>query len=159
MWRIHKQRYEATDAAGSRLVSGRYHKGGDDFPPRETFPVIYTSLSPETSLAELVRHTAAETLPHLNGYRLTEIAATLARVVDCTNPDLLGVTEEDLMVDTSFHITRRIGEAVNAGGYEAARVPSASLLGDNLIIFPRNLQSSSHLRPVRSRDPRLRYTI
>lgn len=103
-----------------------------------------------------MRHTAPETLPHLNNYRLTEIEVDLQRVVDCTEPDLMNLTAEDLVGDSSYRITQCLGDAVSASGCEAARVPSASLLGENLIIFPRNLTGQSNLKVVRSRDPRLR---
>ena len=156
VWRVHKQRYEATDATGSLLVSGRYHRGLDDFQSEDTFPALYTSLSPEISLAELVRHTDAATLPNLNNYRLTELAVTLQQVVDCTDPERLGLTFHEMLESTSFYYTQEIGAAVSSVGYEAARVTSASRLGHNLVIFPNNLRSGSRITVIGSRDPRLR---
>lgn len=40
-------------------------------------------------------------------------------------------------------------------GSEAILVPSATLLGDNLIVFDRNLRKSSRIDVVSSIDPRL----
>ena len=41
------------------------------------------------------------------------------------------------------------------GSLEGLIVPSATRLGDNLILFPENLRASSRIEIVSSRDPRL----
>jgi hypothetical protein len=70
---------------------------------------LYTSLSPEISMAELMRHLTADMLPFLNSYRLTELAVDLSFVVDCTNPALIGLTLEDLVGDLSYEYTGNRG--------------------------------------------------
>lgn len=155
-WRIHKQRYRATDPRGSLIVSGRYHRGADQFDPDKTFPVLYTSLSPETSLAELIRHIDAVMLPMLNAFRITTLAFELSEIVDLRDPESVDLARDSLVDDRSIGCTQAIGAAANARGAEGLLVPSASLLGDNLIIFPENLKDSSQIRIVESRDPRLR---
>jgi RES domain-containing protein len=154
-WRIHRQRYAATDPGGSLKVSGRYHRGADRFAPEETWPALYLALDPETALGELVRHITPELLPHLNGYRVSELSVTLEAVVDCRDAALLGVSPAALVHDRDLGVTQQIGAAVVAAGFEGLFVPSATALGDNLVVFPANLQASSRLYLVSERNPRL----
>lgn len=154
-WRIHRQRYVATDPGGSLKTSGRYHRGADRFAAEATWPALYLALSPETALGELVRHITPELLPHLNGYRISELAVTLEAVVDCRDAALLGVSPAALVDDRDLETTQQIGAAAVALGFEGVLVPSATALGDNLIVFPTNLRSGSKLDVMSGRDPRL----
>lgn len=80
-WSIHKQHYRADDPGGSLKVSGRYHRGLDAFPESMVWRALYVALSPETALAELVRHVAAELLTLLNDYLLTALKVELRTVL------------------------------------------------------------------------------
>jgi RES domain-containing protein len=154
-WRIHRQRYQATDSGGSLKVSGRYHRGADRFAADETWPALYLALSPETALGELIRHVTPELLPHLNGYRISELAVELEAVVDCRDVALLGLQSAALVNDHDVELTQQIGAAIVATGHEGLLVPSATGLGDNLVVFPTNLRPASRLDVGSSRDPRL----
>jgi RES domain-containing protein len=154
-WRIHRQRYAATDPGGSLKVSGRYHRGADRFAPEATWPALYLALDPETALGELVRHITSELLSHLNGYRISELAVTLEAVIDCRDAVRLGLAPAALVDDRDLETTQRIGAAVVAAGFEGLLVPSATALGDNLVVFPVQLRERSRLEIVGSRDPRL----
>jgi hypothetical protein len=57
--------------------------------------------------------------------------------------------------DTDYETTQALGAAANSRGLEGLLVPSATRLGDNLIVFPHNLRSESRIDVVSSRDPRL----
>jgi hypothetical protein len=57
--------------------------------------------------------------------------------------------------DTDYEATQAIGAAAFADGLEGLLVPSATRLGDNLILFPDNLRAGSRIEVVSSRDPRL----
>jgi RES domain-containing protein len=154
-WRIHRQRYLATDPGGSLKVSGRYHRGTDRFAAGEAWPALYLALSPETALGELVRHLTPELLPHLNGYRISELAVSLEGVADCRDAMMLGVSADVLLGDVDYTVTQQLGAAVVEAGLEGLLVPSATELGDNLVIFPEQLREGSRLTIVKSRDPRL----
>lgn len=155
-WRIHKQKYVATDPGGSRRVSGRYHRGSDRFSASQIWAALYLATRPEISLAELFRHITPELFPFLNDYRLSEIALDLTAVVDCRQPEALQVPLALLMDDGDYEVTQRIGKIVYAQGFEGMLVPSATALGDNLILFPLNIRGTSRMEIISSRDPRLR---
>ncbi len=111
--------------------------------------------APEICLGKIYRHLTPELLPSLNDFRLSELLANVQRVVDCRDPDPLGLTPGDLSHDTDYRATQALGAAADRSALEGLLVPSATGLGDNLILFPQNLLSSSRVRVVSSRDPRL----
>lgn len=116
---------------------------------------LYLALSPEVSLGEVLRHFTPELLPQLNEYRLSELDVELETVLDCRDPAAFGLSAEDLIRDFDFTMTQEIAAAAIAQGAEGILVPSASGLGDNLVVFPAQLRSGSRLAVVGSRDPRL----
>ena len=91
----------------------------------------------------------------LNEYRLTELEVELAAVLDCRDAAALGLTPGDLVRDYDFIVPQEIAVAAIAKGAESVLVPSATKLGDNLVVFPNQVQGFSRLVVVGSRDPRL----
>lgn len=154
-WRFHRRTYGPTDAAGALLVSGRYHRGSDQFPRSQVWAALYLALSPEVSLGEVLRHSSPQLVPQLNEYRLSELEVELKAVLDCRDAAALGLSLEDLTRDYDFAITQEVAAAAIAQGAEGILVPSATGLGDNLVVFPAQLHSTSRLAVVGSRDPRL----
>lgn len=154
-WRAHRRKYAATDPGGSLRVSGRYNRGLDRFPDDEVWATLYLALGPEVCLGEVFRHITPDLLPFLNDYRLTELSVELTSILDCRRPAALGLTLSDLEHDTDYTITQGIAGAAIARGAEAILVPSATRLGDNLIVFPPRLLPTSRILIVGSRDPRL----
>jgi RES domain-containing protein len=154
-WRAHKRKYPATDPGGSLRVSGRYNRGADHFSEREVWPALYLSLAPEVCLGEVLRHISAELLPLLNDYRISQLRLQLAVVVDCRDLRTVGLTLDGLCPDTDFSAAQQLAAVAIARGAEAILVPSATRLGDNLIVFPCNLRPSSTITLVASRDTRL----
>ena len=152
-WRMHKQRYDAISAEGSLRVSGRYHRGGDHFPPAAVFAALYLALAPEVCLGEILRHVTPALLPLLNGYRITAIAVAVTAVADCRDLERLRLTPDALWHDTDYRLPQALAAAAVAAGREGMLVPSATRLGDNLILFPDNLRAASHLAVIDSRDP------
>lgn len=152
---MHKRRYSATDAGGSRKVSGRYNRGLDLFHENEVWTALYLALGAEICLGEVSRHITPDLLPQLNGYRLSELAVRLAAVLDCRDMAVLGLQPTDLWHDTDCSIPRVLAAAAIAQGVEGILVPSATRLGDNLIIFPELLRANASLEIVGERDPAL----
>jgi RES domain-containing protein len=154
-WRMHKRKYLATDAGGSRKVSGRYNQGLDLFPEREVWPALYLALGAEVCLGEILRHVEPEILPSLNDYRMTELTVQLSAVLDCRHITTIGLRSTDLWHDTDCRIPRLLAGAARARHLEGILVPSATRLGDNLIVFVDQLRPESSLVIVSERDPAL----
>ncbi|MGI8857324.1 MAG: RES family NAD+ phosphorylase [Thermomicrobiales bacterium] len=152
---MHKRQYSATDASGSRKFSGRYHRGLDLFPAADVWAALYLALGPEVCLGEILRHITSDLLPQLNGYRLSEVAVTLTAVLDCRDSTLLGLEHRDLWHDTDCYIPRLLAEAAMARGVEGMLVPSATRLGDNLIVFTDQMRADASLAVIGERDPAL----
>ena len=154
-WRFHHHRYSATDASGSLQVSGRYHRASREFPEDQSWVALYLALSPEASLGEVMRHFGPDLLPQLNEYRLTELDVEVEAVLDCRDARALGLAADALVGDYDFTVTREIAAAAIAKEAEGILVPSATGLGENLVVFASQLRSSSRLAVVESRDARL----
>jgi RES domain-containing protein len=158
-WRIHNLKYPAEDPGGARLVSGRYNRGLDMMPEislEQVFGALYLATGPEIAIAELVRHLPENSsLRYLNNYRLSELCVQMSEVLDCRDPGRLELTLEDMCHDTDYRITQEIGATVFAAGLEGLLVPSATRLGDNLILFPVHLRGGSRIEMISSRHPRL----
>lgn len=158
VWRIHAVCYAATDAGGSLRQSGRYHHGMDRYSESETWPALYTALTPDAcvleALGENVKEFSPEALEHLNDCWLTELDVDIGAVLNCTEPGLLGLTREDIVNDSEYRYTQAIGAAANSAGHEGLLVPSATEASNNLVIFPRNLRPGSTITVVHSHDPR-----
>jgi hypothetical protein len=94
--------------------------------------------------------------PHEFGdYRFTEIWAQLEVVIDCRNPEALGLSPDRLLGARDYSAGQALAAAACQRGAEGVLVPSATRLGDNLIVFPHLLRSDSVLVVVRSVDPQL----
>ncbi len=143
------------DPAGSLKVSGRFNRGLDHFPVEETWSVLYLALGRDVALAEMIRHLTPELLLRVRNKRLSELQLDLCLVIDCRDLARLGVSPDDFFHDTNYRIPQELGKAAYARGVEAMLVPSATLLGDNLIVFNRNLAESARITVIGSVDPRL----
>jgi hypothetical protein len=152
VWRGHRRRFSALDHMGSLLFSGRYHQAADDFPVDQTWPALYTAVGLHVALGEIQRNTGGS---ELNDYRFTELWVELAAALDCHDLDAMGLQLIDLIGEDSYDVPRGIAFAAMQTGMEAILVPSATRLGDNLILFPDRLRLDSVLVEVRSVDPNL----
>jgi hypothetical protein len=155
VWRMHKRRYPPAEVGGAIKVSGRYNRGLDQFSEDESFGALYLATGPEICLGEVYRHITPDLLPSLNDYRLSELSVSLSAIHDCRNPKRMGLSLDDLTHDTDYEITQSIGAAADGEGFEGLLVPSATRLGDNLVLFPDRLGAQSTISVVSSRDPRL----
>lgn len=136
-------------------VSGRYNRGRDRFPPEQSWAALYLALDAETCLAELMRHITPVLLPTLNDYRLSQIDVALSAVADIQRPSECGIDVARLVDDWDYALPQALAREAFAQGCEAMLVPSATLLGNNIVVFPQNLHDDSGLMMNSSRDPRL----
>ena len=149
VWRVHWRGVQPTDWSLALRTSGRYHRGLDLFRPDQTWPALYTSLEPEIAIWEMVRRSAARSLAYLANNLLSELEVELTRVLDLSDPGVVGLTATDL-TGPEHAVCQELAAAAWARGAEALLVPSAALPGSNLVILPSNLQSPASLRFVRS---------
>jgi len=91
----------------------------------------------------------------LNDYRITELDVALPSVLDCRDPSVLGVTLDALLAEGNYSLTQRLGAAALAREVEGLIAPSATRLGDTLVLFPPRLRGRSQLAVVAYLEPRL----
>jgi hypothetical protein len=149
VWRVHWREVAPTDWRLSLRSSGRYHRGLDLFPPDQAFPSLYTSLAPEVAIWEMVRRNAARNLAYLQNNVLSEIELDLTRVLDLSDPAVVGLALSEL-TGPNHELCQDLAAAAMAGGYEGLVVPSAALPGLNLVLLPQNLPDPPPIRVVRS---------
>src|SRR5947209_16638109 len=133
VWRVHWREVEPLDWSLSLRTSGRYHRGLDLFPPEQTFPVLYASLAPEIALWEMVRRSAARNLVYLKNNVLSELVVALSRVIDLTDPSVIGLTRVEL-TGADHRRCQALAAAAVARCDDGILVPSAALPGSNLVI-------------------------
>jgi hypothetical protein len=153
VWRGHRRRYDALDPSGSLLRSGRFHRARDQFPEGPTWPALYTACDLAVALGEIQRSIVRQ--DDLTDFRFTEIWVQFDRVLDCRNLAELETRDEELFDDFDYTSGQALARAALDRGVEALLVPSATRLGDNLIIFPHLRRPGSVLVEVRSIDPNL----
>lgn len=151
VWRVHWREVAPADWGLTLRSSGRYHRGLDLFPPNQAFPALYTSLAPEIALWEMVRRSAARNLGYLRNNVLTELDVDLGRVLDLSDPAVVGLTREE-MTGPDHGACQEIAAAGVAHGFQGLLVPSAALPGSNLVIFPLNLPEPLPVRAIRSME-------
>lgn len=110
------------------------------------------SLDLGASLGEIVRRGANL---DLNEIRFTEIEVALATVADCRDLSALGVDPVALFDDWDYSAGQALANVMRRVGAEGMLVPSASRVGDNLVVFPDLLRPASTLNVVRTVDPKL----
>ncbi|HBY45982.1 MAG TPA: RES family NAD+ phosphorylase [Thermomicrobiales bacterium] len=161
-WRHHAAAREATNSAGSIKFSGRYNRGHDQFDPAECWEALYLSLGRDIVLGELIKHLGEDgkpQFPRLRNRRISKLYLELANVVDCRDVSSFGLQKHDLSGDDgsgeeqAYLIGHAIAGAAVLLGHEAMLVPSATLLGDNVIVFPANPRHSSRIAVIESVDP------
>lgn len=66
----------------------------------------------------------------------------------------MGLTLDDIVHDTEYRLTQEIGAASVALGVEGILVPSATLLGENLVLWVSHFRPTSRIEVLSSEDPR-----
>ena len=133
---------------GSKRHGGRWNPVG--------VAAVYSSLTPETAMAEALAHVRYYQLPiHRALPRLfVALRFELSQVLDLSSQAALGelgVTPQEIDCDwrrsskmASQPMTQALGQAAAAAGVEAIIVPSvADREGKNLVVFRTNLLRSS----------------
>lgn len=95
------------------------------------------------------------TFAGLRGYRYSELWLQLEAVFDVRDEAALGLTPGALTRDDDLVLPRLIARTARDLGAEAILVPSASLVGDNAILFLDLLRPDSVIEVTRSLEPNL----
>lgn len=174
-YRGHARIYLPTDFTGSSMYAGRLHElpsaqigTGQD---RRTG---YLAIEEVTALGEIIRHQEAFTdmsdaaamkaaaernVVYLSTRRLTRLELSFSKIRDARNLDALGISRDAFFVDGVWdaggYISQALGQACRLSGDEGVMVPSATRLGDSLILFLENKLASSQIHQGPSRDPSL----
>lgn len=154
-WRMHASRYSADDPGGAFKYSGRYHRGKDLFSEDQVFPALYLATAPEVTLGEKQRHLTSANLPQMRHQVLSELHVSLQAACDIRGPEGIGISSESLMDDHNYTFPQSVSAALRDRGAEALLVPSATLLGANLVVFSDRLLAGSSLEVIASRETRL----
>ena len=94
-------------------------------------------------------------LPQMKNQVLSEFRVRLQTVYDLSKPEELGIDHRDLVDDRNYSFPQSVSAALRNQGAEAFLVPSATLLGINLVVFPDRLRDGSSLEILESRKTRL----
>lgn len=87
--------------------------------------------------------------------RLSRLSVQVGAILDCRDVGAMGLTPDDLLHDPGYHVTQQIGPASVALGVEGILVPSATLLGDNIVFWVSRLHSASRIVVLSNEHPRL----
>lgn len=88
---------------------------------------------------------ATRTLARMSFIPWSGSVFSLSRCLDCRDIDALGLTLETLLDDLAYDAGHALGLAAVRRGAEGILVLSATRAGDNLILFPDNLQPTSRI--------------
>ena len=121
------------------------------FSADQCWAALYTSLTPEVAVWEMVRRSAARNLDYLRNNVLTELDIDVEVVLDATEPASIGLQIADL-TGSNPSACRQLALAVIREGCEGLLVPSAAMQGTNLVLFPNNLPSPLPAAVVGSRS-------
>ncbi len=128
--------FDPRSGDGARRQGGRFN-------PPHSFPVLYLCLTQPCVVAELSKQAERQGLSvdDLLPRELWQITCDLTNVLDLTSPDVrsgLDLSVEDLVRD-DYRLTREIGEAAHAHGFQALKSVSATGVDEVLAIFPERL--------------------
>lgn len=154
-WRLHASRYAPGDPGGSYRVSGRYNRGRDFFDEGAVFPALYLATTPEVAMGEKQRHLTSGNLPQMKNQVLSEFRVRLRAVYNLSKPEEAGIDGEALVEDHDYSFSQSLSAKLRDRGAEALLVPSATLLGNNLVVFPDRLHDGSSLEVLATRETRL----
>lgn len=144
-WRHAAPQYEPTSGAGARSHGGRWN-------PPNSFDTLYLALDRATAAREFRRMAEKAGLP-LEGFlprRLHRYRVDVRNLVDLRSEAALadvGLTLARVQADDPTHC-RAVGAAAHQLGSEGILAPSATGIGEVLVIFGDRLGPDSRIDPI-----------
>ena len=142
---ISKEYKNPLSAEGSKKASGRWHIKGE-------FEALYLSESRKVCIEELKRRVDDDTLIE-NLFDIFKIEINVSKILDLTSKESLEILEigENQLLSGSIYelnevrLPNNLARTAYKLGFEGILVKSASLIGNNVIIFPENLLKESRI--------------
>jgi hypothetical protein len=141
-WRVHNP---ANDPLIPGDASGRFNRGPYDVAAGEaSWLALYLSDSEVVAAYEYIRtlkRTLGARLASLQELAASEVEVDLQKVLVLTDPQVIGMTEAQLLLEVDFSgpipvDPQLIALAAREKGAEAIIAPSATRRGQNIILFP-----------------------
>lgn len=87
-------------------------------------------------------------LANITDCYLTELSVSLSYALDWRDLAALDIVADQLLDDRNYTLGHQLASAALALGAEAIVVPSATRVGDNLIVLTQNLRPTAHIAVV-----------
>lgn len=138
----YRQVFSGTDVLKANIRGGRWNPPGVE--------AIYCSLKSQTAAAEIDYLISRQPIP-INKPRVTyKLAIELSKVADFRSVSLLeccGIRSEKLMSD-DLVTSQLVGGAVAWLGCGGMLIPSARVVGTNIVVFTNNLMPVDAVEPA-----------
>jgi hypothetical protein len=135
LWRMHERCYPAEDPGGPVWCRDGTTARSTGSPSEKRFPLCTSPQDRRSAWGNLpAPHARAVAVPER--FPLSKLLASVQRVVDCRDPNPLGLTSGDLSHVTDYRTTQALGTAADRRSLEG-------------------LLAGSRLRVASGRDPRL----
>ena len=143
---IARQYNDPLSTEGNEKVSGRWHIKGE-------FNSLYLSDSKKVCIEELKRKVDDEIIIE-NLFNIFELEINFSLILDLTSQEnlkILDLTEDDLLAGTVYRsdeigLPNILARAAHESGFEGILVKSATMTGNNIILFPKNQLVKSSIK-------------
>lgn len=134
---------------GAQTQGGRWN-------PANSFPALYLALSEDTAAAEFYRRAAGENRSpdDLLPRRLHTYTVRLSAILNLTDKDVLDGLDifKDDLASNDRSLCNALGDAAHYVGFEGIRAPSATGVGEVLVVFWDRLKAGSTVEPIAFKD-------
>lgn len=135
---IAKQYNDPLSTKGNEKVSGRWHIKGE-------FNALYLSDSKKVCIEELKRKVEDELIIE-NIFNILELEIDFSLILDLTSEEnlkMLEITEDELLAGSivrldEIRLPNNLARAAYELGFEGILVKSATMTGNNIVLFPKN---------------------
>jgi len=143
---IARQYNDPLSTEGNEKVSGRWHIKGE-------FNSLYLCESKKVCIEELKRKVDDEIIIE-KLFNIFELEINFSLILDLTsreNLKILEITEEELLAGSIYRsdeiiISNNLAKAAYESGFEGILVKSATMSGNNIILFPKNKLEKSFIK-------------
>ncbi len=143
---IARQYNDPLSTKGNEKVSGRWHIKGE-------FNALYLCESKKVCIEELKRKVEDETIIE-NLFNIFELEIDFSLILDLTSEEnlkMLEITESELLAGSivrldEIRLPNSLARAAYELGFEGILVKSATMTGNNIVLFPKNKLKKSSIK-------------